>query len=332
MNKRPPMIISFSAAVIIYAVFAVWLFYPYTQKLSTVQLVFFPAGSVIGAAGVFLLSRRWVLSFFASLAGGAIFGFGIFACSFYNYHPAAGLINAFLPWFFMPAVFFYHWAKFKPNVVAIFSGLFLLLPILFILSAYEVAAGMQFYPVPLNTSLTIPSLLGITNPTGVKTDIFSPSFYHVSIAGLVMGFILLIRTNRIWTIVLFVAAVFAAFSTPLLNVPPAIWTSVPVLICSLLIAEGLEALVLSGASDSKWLLVSVAVLLLAILFNVLLTSKSGVFPQSIGLYGVGIVTVLLIYFIAQSNLAWHSTRMLVLYPAIFIDIMISTRYIVGMIF
>ena len=332
MNKRPPMIISFPAAVIIYTVFAGWLFYPYTQKLSTVQLLFLPAGSVIGAAGVFLLSRRWVLSFFASLAGGAIFGFGTFACSFYCYHPAAGLINAFLPWFFIPAVFFYHWSKFKPNVVAIFSGLFLLLPILFILSAYEVAAGMQFYPVPLNTSLAIQSLLGIINPTGVKPDIFSPGFYHVSIAGLVMGFILLIRTNRIWTIVLFVATVFAAFSMPLLNVPPAIWVSVPVLICSLLIAEGLEALVLSGASDSRWLLVSVAVLLLTILFNVLLTGKTGVFPQSLGLYGVGVVTVLLIYFIAQSNLAWHGTRMLVLYPAIFIDIIISTRYIVGMIF
>jgi len=332
MNKRPPMIISFPAAVIIYTVFACWLFYPYTQKLSTVQLVFLPAGSIIGAAGVFLLSRRWVLSFFASLAGGAIFGFATFACSFYCYHPAAGLINAFLPWFFMPAVFFYHWAKFRPNVVTIFSGLFLLLPILFVLSAYEVAAGMQFYPVPLNTFLTVQSLTGLVNPTGVKPDIFAPGFYHVSIAGLVMGFILLIRTNRIWTIVLFVVTVFAAFSPPILNVPPAIWVSVPVMICSLLIAEGLEALVLSGASDSRWLLASVAVLLLAILFNVLLTSRTGVFPQSVGLYGIGVVTVLLIYFIAQSNLAWHNTRMLVLYPAVFIDIIISTRYIVGMIF
>ncbi|PKL49069.1 MAG: hypothetical protein CVV39_03410, partial [Planctomycetes bacterium HGW-Planctomycetes-1] len=61
MNKRPPLIISFPAAVVIYAVFAGWLFYPYAQTLSTVKLVFLPAGSVIGAAGVFLLSRRWVL-------------------------------------------------------------------------------------------------------------------------------------------------------------------------------------------------------------------------------------------------------------------------------
>ncbi|MBU1259935.1 MAG: hypothetical protein KJ757_06920 [Planctomycetes bacterium] len=332
MNRRPPTIISFPVAVIIYTLFAGWLFYPYAQQLSRIQLLFLPAGSVIGAAGVFLLSRRWVLSFFASLAGGAIFGFGTFACSFYCYHPAAGLVNAFLPWFFMPAVFFYHWAKFKPNIVAIFSGLFLLLPILFVLSAYEVAAGMQFYPVPLNTTLTVQSLTGLIDPTGVKPDIFAPGFYHVSIAGLVIGFILLIRTSRIWTIILFVAAVFAAFFTPILNVPPAIWVSVPVLICSLLIAEGLEALVLSGASDSKWLLVSVAVLLLAILFNILLTSRTGVFPQSVGLYGIGVVTVLLIYFIAQSKLAWHGTRMLVLYPAIFIDIIISTRYIIGRIF
>ncbi|MDD5011398.1 MAG: hypothetical protein PHQ00_04675, partial [Phycisphaerae bacterium] len=199
MDRRPPLIISFPAAVVIYALFAGWLFYPYSQKLTTVQLVFLPAGSVIGAAGVFLLSRRWVLSVFAALAGGAIFGFGMFACSFYCYHPAAGLVNAFVPWFFMPAVFFHRWAKFSPNVIKVFSGLFLLLPILFVLSVYEVAAGMQFYPVPLNTSFTVQGLTGLINPANVKPDSFSPGFYHISIAGLVIGFILLVRTGRIWT-------------------------------------------------------------------------------------------------------------------------------------
>ncbi|PKL46717.1 MAG: hypothetical protein CVV39_06790, partial [Planctomycetes bacterium HGW-Planctomycetes-1] len=246
--------------------------------------------------------------------------------------PAAGMINAFVPWFFIPAVFFYHWAKFKPSVIKAFSGLFLLLPILFVLSAYEVAAGMQFYPVPLHTSLTVQGLTGLINLTNVKPDIFSPGFYHISIAGLAIGFILLIRTSRTWTMALFILTFFAAFLTPILNVPPVIWASIPVLICSLLIAEGLEALILSGASDSKWLLTSVAVLLLAALLNILLMGKAGVFPRSLGLYGAGVAAVLLIYFIAQSKLVWHGTRMLVLYPAIFIDIIISARYIAGKIF
>lgn len=331
MNKRPSIIISFPAAVIIYAVFAGWLFYPYTQKLSTVQFLL-PVESVIGAAGVFVLSRRWVLSFFASLTGGAVFGFGTFACSFFCYHPAAGMVNAFLPWFFIPAVYFYHWAKFEPKVVAVFSGLFLMLPIFFILSAYEIAAGMRLYPIPLHTFLTVQSLAGIVNPTGVKPEIFALGFYHVPMAGLIMGFILLIRTKRIWTIMLFAATFIAAFSRPFLNVPPVVWASIPVLFCSLMIAEGLETLILAGAADSKWLLTSVAILFSVILLNVLLTSKSGTFPQSIGLYGVGVAAILLVSHVAQANLAWHSTRMLVIYPAVFIDIIISTRYVVGMIF
>jgi hypothetical protein len=328
MEKRPPLAVSLPAAIIFYAAFAYWLFYPYTQNLSHTQLLF-PVEAVIGAAGVFVLCRRWVLSFFASLAGGIVFGFGTYACSFYCYHPLAGLINAFVPWAFVPAVFFYHWAKLESKTVAIISALLSLLPVFFILSAYEFLAGVyRFYPIPVNTSLTVQSLTGIINPTGVRPDIFAPGFYHVAAAGLVMGVILLFETKRIWTIALFALTISAAFYIPLLNVPPVVWTSVPVLFCAIMIAAGLESIILSGAADSKWLLTLAAILLLFGLFNVLLTGASG----AVGLYGIGVAVVLLVFFIARGNLAWHSTRMLVLYSAVFVDIVISTKHVVDGIF
>ncbi len=327
MEKRPPLVVSFPAAVIIYAAFACWLFHPYTQKLTTVQYLR-AIESVIGAAGVFILCRRWVLSFFASLAGGMVFGFGAYACSFYCYHPLAGLVNALVPWFFVPGVFFYHWAKLESKTVAIISALLSLLPILFILCAYEFAAGMYLYPIPVNTFLSLQSLEGIINPTGIRPDIFAIGFYHVSIAGLIMGVVLLLKTKRIWTIALFAITICVAFYRPLFNVPPVVWASVPVMLCSVMIAAGLEAIILAGAGDSKWLLTMAAILILFGLFSVLLTGVSGV----IGLYGIGVAAVLLIFFIARGNFAWHSTRMLVLYSAVFVDIIISTRHVIGMIF
>jgi hypothetical protein len=327
MEKRPPLAVSLPAAVIFYAAFAGWLFYPYTQKLSHAQFIF-PVASVIGATGVFVLCRRWVLSFFASLAGGVVFGFGTYACSFYCYHPLAGLINAFVPWAFVPGVFFYLWAKLGSKTVAIISAVLSLLAFLFILCAYQIAAAKYFYPIPVNTPLTLQSLMGIINPTGVRPDIFAIGFYHVSIAGLIMGVILLVETKRLWTIALFALTISAAFYIPLLNVPPVVWASIPVLFCAIMIAAGLEAIILSGAGDSKWLLTLAAILILFGLFSGLLTGASGV----VGLYGIGVAAILLIFFIARGNLAWHSARMLVLYSAVFVDIVISTKHVVDVIF
>jgi hypothetical protein len=166
------------------------------------------------------------------------------------------------------------------------------------------------------------------NPTAMKPDIFTIGFYHVSIAGLVMGFILLLETKRMWTIAIFAITMFAAFYRPLFNVPPIVWASIPVMFCSVMIAAGLEAIILAGAGDSKWLLTMTVILLLFGLFSVLLTGVSG----AIGLYGIGVAAVLIIFFIARNNFAWHSTRMLVLYSAVFADIIISTRHVIGVIF
>jgi hypothetical protein len=51
---------------------------------------------------------------------------------------------------------------------------------------------MYLYPIPINTFLSLQSFEGIVSPAGMRPDIFAIGFYHVSIAGLIMGVILLL--------------------------------------------------------------------------------------------------------------------------------------------
>jgi hypothetical protein len=332
LNKRPPLLLSFPIAVVFYTAFAVLLFYPYQSNLTSFKLLF-PIEAVVGSAGVFILCRRWVLSFFASIAGGAVYGFGTYACSLLCFHPFAGLVYALIPWTFVPAVFFYRWTRLDSLNTKIISALLVFLSALFIFSAYHFASIKYFYPIPIQTHLLPQSLLGIIDPIGVKQDIFAPGFYHVCIAGLIMGIAVLIKTRRIGIIALFVITLFAAFYKPILNVPPVVWTSIPILICSVVIASGLETIILAGSGDGKWLVSTVAILLLLSVADVFIThQQAGVIPLSAALYGVGVVAVLSIYFIAESNLSWHLLRMFILYAAVFLDIFVSTKHNIDAIF
>jgi hypothetical protein len=330
-TKRPPLFISVPAAVIFYAAFAILLFYPHQQSLISYKRLF-PLETIIASAGVFILCRRWVLSFFASLAGGAVYGFGTYACSLLCYHPFAGLVYAMLPWTFVPAVFFYRWTNLDRLNTEIISGLLVFLSVLFLLSAYNYAAKNYFYPIPVQTHLSPQSLLGVIDPIGQKSDIFAPGFYNVCIAGLVMGIAVLIKTRRIGIIVLFIITAIAAFYKPVLNVPPVVWASIPVLICSVLIASGLETIILAGEGDSKWLVITVGILLMLSVADVFITHNHSVIPISAALYGMSAASVILVYFIAGSNLSWHLLRMFILYAAVFMDILISTRHNIDMIF
>ena len=330
-TKRPPFVISFPAAFVAYTIFAAWLFYPYKQNFSAMQFIW-PAQTIIAATGVFVISRRWVLSFFASLAGGAVYGFGTYACSLLCYHPFAGIVYAILPWTFVPAVFLYQWINLDRLHTSILSALLVLLTVFFILAAYHFAAAKYFYPIPVQTRLSAKALFGIIDPLGVKQDIFAPGLYHVCMAGLLMGIAVLIKTKRIGMIILFAVTTAAAFYKPVLNVPPVVWASIPVLICSIMIASGLETIVLAGAADGKWLLCSVALLLLLSIADVFLAHQTEIIPLSAALYGIGVVAVLFIYFIAEANIAWHPVRMFILYSAVFLDILISTKRNIDMIF
>jgi hypothetical protein len=333
INRKLPPSVLFFTAVILYAAFAALLFYPHSGKFAGTQRILLIT-PVVSAAGVFLLSRRYVNSFIASFFGGAIYGFGPFASAFYcGYHPFAALIYACLPWTFVPAVFLHKLSKTGEKSTNLLAAVLSLLPFIFVIGCFALAAMPKYrlIPIPIGTAVSAKNSSALITPLSFPADAFSVGFYHAPLGALAVGLILFFKTRRSWTAVLFALAVLLSLYKPLLNVPPVFWLSFIVLICSVVIAEGLEAMVLAGKTDANWLLLSAAVLLFqaGVVFAL---GRTVVLPLSAALSAVAVIAVLLIFFIARSGLAMHYLRMLVLYISVFIDVVIVTRNMFDKIF
>lgn len=332
MTKKISPIILFVFAVIIYAAFSGWLFWSILTKFTNAQKAFLVIPT-IAAAGTFLLSRRYVNSFVACFIAGLIYGFGAFASAFFCYHPAAGLIYACLPWVFIPAVFLNKWIQTNDKVLNLLSAILSLLPFIFIIATFSIAAAPRYrlIPIPTGTVVSTDTLTGLFSPINIKPDVFSVGFYHAPLSALAVGLILFFKTRRFWITAIFAVSVLLAFQEPLLNVPPVFWLSLPVLICSVIIAEGLEAFILAGRADANWLLLAAAVLILQAALNAALSDGSNL-PLSTALSGLALIAVLFIFFIARAGLAVHYPRMLALYSVVSLDIIIVTKNIINAIF
>ena len=340
INKKLPPPVLFFAAVVIYAAFAAWLFWPHPGKFAGQQRIFLII-PVVSATGVFLLGRRYVNSFVACFFAGIIYGFGSFACAFYCFHPFAALIYACLPWTFIPAVFLYKLSKTGKNkmlslsnqTIGLLAAVLSLLPFLFVFAAYYLAAKFYLYPIPPQIIASAKSFTAIINPLSFPVDAFSVGFYHAPLGALAVGLILFFKTRRFWTAVLFALAVFLSFYKPILNVPPVCWLSFVVLICSLIIAEGFEAMILAGKTDANWLLLSAAVLVLQAGVNFALGRILAFpLPLSAALSAIAVIAVLFVFFTARTGLAMHFLRMAVLYISVFVDVIIVTRNMIDKIF
>ena len=318
------------AALVIYVAFAAWLFLPHLNKFTGLQKIFLVT-PIISATGVFVLGRRYVNSFIACFFAGVIYGFGPFASAFYCFHPFAFCIYAALPWTFIPAVFVYKLAKVSDKATNLLAAVLSLLPFVFIAVCLTLAARFYLFPVPTGTAISIKNIMGLISPATIKPDDFSISFYHAPLAALAVGLILFFKTRRFWTAVLFLLAVFLSLYKPFLGVPGVFWLSFVVLICSLIIAEGFEAIVLAGKADANWLLLSALVLLLQFSLSFAL-GKSQAFPLSAALSVIAVIAVLLIFFISRTGLAMHYARMFALYTTALLDVAVITRAIIEKIF
>ena len=274
INKKLPPVFLFFTAAIIYAAFAAWLFWPHLNKLAGIQRIFLIT-PVISAAGVFVLGRRYVNSFIACFFAGVIYGFGPFASAFYCFHPFAFCVYAALPWTFIPAVFIHKLTKADDKATNLLAAVLSLLPFVFIAACFTLAARFYLIPVPIGTAVSTKSLIGLVSPATIKADDFSIGFYHAPLAALAVGLILFFKTRRFWTAVLFLLAVFLSLYNPILDVPSVFWLSFAVLICSVIIAEGFEDMVLAGKADANWLLLSATVLILQACLNFALGKSSG---------------------------------------------------------
>lgn len=330
INKKLPPPLLLLAAAVIYIAFAAWLFCPHLAKFTGLQRIFLLA-PVIAACGAFLLTERYVNSFIACFFAGIIYGFGPFASAFYSFHPFAACVYAALPWTFAPAVFLYKLAKTGSKTTNFISAVLSLLPFLFVFVAFWLDAKKLLYSIPTDIIVSSKSFSAIINPLSFSPDTVSIGFYHVPFGALIVGLILFFKTRRFWTAVLFVLAVLLSFYKPVLNVPPFFWLSFVVLICSLIIAEGFEAMVLAGKADANWLLLSAAVLIFQA--GIIFALRRPInFPLSAALSAIAVIAILFIFFIARAGLAVHYLRMSVLYFAALLDVVIITKNTIDTIF
>ena len=330
--------IRFTAAILIYGCFA-WYLYPDHIDYSAKFRLLLPVNSVVAAAGCYILSRRWLSGFLESLLAGAIFGFGPYFLSLANFHPAAGLPAALMPWCFLPAAYA---ARFNLRRLSIPACL---LPFLAIVVFFSLTAKLRLFVAPLNISFSGYDLLGYFAPLLAAYKGYNLSgFYHIPLVGLVFGLFMLVKARRFGILLIIAAAVTLVFCERVnsyLQICPLLWLSIPMLCGSIIIAAGLQGLASAGAADRKWILYVVIVMCAVAIAELLLATKLFQIFLSLGdryaillckdamFYILGAVAAGIIFFISSAGVRLHWVRLAILAAAAGLDIFLGARFISG---
>jgi hypothetical protein len=338
MRKRLALFVS---AAIIYAGFALYLYQPYLKYFNALEYLFV-AGPCLASLGCFVLSRRWVASFWGSVFAGAIYGFGPFVLGLARFHPTAGLLAASIPWSFCPAGFA---SRVKRRWL---STPLSLLPFLAVVLFFQVSAHFRLFAVPIRTKMRLADLAGLLAPTVMAergvTSVNLVGFYHIPIAALVMGFSMLLAARRFGIIAILIAGTALAYCDSFLNVSPIMWLSIPVLCCSVLMGAGMQALACAGSADRKWVLTVAGIMAALSVVTLLLATKyfqivfglgkgyARLFLSAAYMYILGVVALAIVFFIARAKLRLAALRWTVLCSAMSVDIFLGARFVVDKIF
>lgn len=335
MNKN---LCKFIAAVVIYAGFAFYLYQPYFKHFDKLQHLVL-VNACLAAAGSFVLSRRWVASFWGSFFTGAVYGFGPFVLGLAKYHPTAGLMAAGIPWLFCPAVFGpkakWQWLRIPLSAI----------PFLAIVLFFQISAHFRLFAIPIQSKLHLADLVGLLAPLATVTGNLTPiGFYHVPVAALVMGLSMLLTARRFNIMIIFAIGTVLAFCNPFLNISPIIWLALPVLCCSVVIGIGLQGLASAGFADKKWVLMTAVIMLALSLMALLLATRyfeifaglgdkyGKLFTETAKMYILGAIPVAIVFFMARAKLRLCWLRWILLCSAAAADIFLGARFIVDGIF
>jgi hypothetical protein len=291
--------------------------------------------AVAGAVGCFVLSRRWTRSFFGSFFAGAIYAFGPFMLGQAGYHPAASVLAASIPWFFLPAGL---WPRGKLRALrAVLS----LLPFAAVIVFFQAAQYLRFYPAAKNVSIEAIDLVSLLSAlVAAKRGLVLIGFYHIPIAALIIGCAMLIKARRLGTIAIIIASVIASVYAPVLSVSPFMWFSIAAVCLSVIAGAGIDGLSLAGASDRKWILAAVIAMLSLAIVTLLLASKyfqtflglgadyARLFVESGRMYILGAIATGILFFMAGVQRRLTFFRLIVLSCAVGIDIFICAQYVV----
>lgn len=331
--KRSSLIRLFTAGII-YAVFAVHLYWPYLSKFDRWRYLLV-VNVCLASLGSYVLSRRWVAGFAESFFAGAIYGFGPFILGLAKFHPTTGLLAAAIPWLFCPAAFGFkekrRWLRI-PLVV---------LPFLAIVLFFQASTYYRLFAVSTQARLNPADLTGLFAPLiTAKQNLTLVGFYHIPISPLVIGFCMMLAARRYSVILIIAAGTALAFCGSFYEVSPVIWLAVPVLCCSVLIGEGMQGLSSAGFTDRWWIVVTVVIMAALSIVTLLLASKyfqtflglgagyAKLFTEAGKMYALGAIVAAIIFFMIRAKLRMRLLRQLVLCAAMGVDIFIGARYIV----
>jgi hypothetical protein len=326
----------FGVAGVIYLAFAVYLYWSHFKYFGRLDYLMVVSG-VVGSLGCLALSRRWVSSYWASFIAGAVYGFGPFMIGLAKFHPTASFLAASVPWLFCPAAL---WVKGKK---ALLSWPLTGLPFLAIVLFFQLCTHMHFFPVSVQVKLRLADLASLAAPLVVAGRDASATligYYHVSLAAMVIGFSMLISGRRIGIVLLFVAGTSFSWLPSYLNVSPIMWLTVPLVICSVLVGVGVQALAEASWADRLWVLMSAAIMAVFAIVTLLLATKyfqvfaglgdkyARLFVWAGVMYVLAAVAAGIIFFIVRAKLRLVRLRLLLLCSAMAVDIFIGARFLV----
>lgn len=326
--------LQFVAAAVVYAAFAVYLYWPHFDAFAGWNCLL-PLGGLVAACGGFILSRCWVAGFTGSFLAGSIYAFGPYCLGLGKFHPTAAICAATIPWLFCPAAFGpkgkWRWLRFPLCV----------LPFAAIIIFFQAGSHFRLFAVPLQVRLRPDDLIGLLAPVvAAERGNELVGFYHVPLAALLLGVSMFVAAKRYSVAVIFAIGVALAFCGPVLNISPLIWLSVAVLCCSVLIGEGFEGLVHAGYGDRKWVL-SAAVLELSLaVVTLLLATKyaslfagfgmkyANLFTDAAKMHIAGAIAVGATFFLTRGKSRLVPLRLAILSAAVAVDVFLSAGYII----
>ncbi|MFC1636166.1 hypothetical protein ACFL5Z_15145 [Planctomycetota bacterium] len=326
----------FVIAAVVYLVFAAYLYRPYYKGFSAPQRQdLFIISTCLASLGCYVLSRRWVAGFVESFFAGALYGFGLFSLGLAKFHPTTGLLIATIPWLFCPAAFGpkgkWRWLRVP----------FALLPFVAVLLFFQLAAHFRLYPIPIRLKLQAVDLVGLMAPlVAAKRRMTLIGFYHIPIAALVMGFVMLLKARRLSIMIILAVGMILAFCGSFLDISPIIWLAFSMLCGSIIIGAGMQGLGCAGYADRKWILTSTIVMGTLAIFSLLLATKyfqilfglaagyARLFVESGKMYILGAVTMGILFFIVRAQLRLRPLRQFLLGSTIAMDIFFHGAFVI----
>jgi hypothetical protein len=301
------------------------------------QKMVLPLNAVLASMGCYVVTRRWISSFDASLLAGIIYGFGSFGLSFIKYHFTAGLCYAIVPWLLCPAVY-YHPGHSGGMLRAVISSLLTLLPFAAIAGLFWAAshhwAGPLFL-MPKYRMLELSDLWGLITPLTFAWHPLTIGFYHVPLIMILMGLLVFAVSGRETLLLPVLVGVILSLLGPILDVTPIIWLSFPALFLSVMSGLGIQAMAWAGKADRFWIgLCALAALILSATNYILSRSMSEPTPYIhaaflflIAAAGVGIIFGLTCKSIRLTWLRWF-----ILFGLCTYDIVVTSPSLVDWLF